>query len=266
MSKNTSTLFQKLLDQLSVYALNETHPDAFTVIRMKKEAKKIITENQALGASAYGLIASVEGDLEESERQHAIAIKLSRKPHYVMYRSMSMRTLGKHAESYRLMQSIMKVMPKPVDLIDSEIVVAFDTGHYQDVKTYYDELVRIQGSISTQALIRVYFSTLILKSNIDLDAFPFITFLLKALAKKHHIKDPGTLVELIEDQLFFWLEIEKDENMITIMNEQIAGGLALITPYNLDHFHAAFRTEVERSEVKYEDIFKVINDYEPSNT
>ena len=160
----------------------------------------------------------------------------------------------------------MKVMPKPVDLIDSEIVVAFDTGHYQDVKTYYDELVRIQGSISTQALIRVYFSTLILKSNIDLDAFPFITFLLKALAKKHHIKDPGTLVELIEDQLFFWLEIEKDENMITIMNEQIAGGLALITPYNLDHFHAAFRTEVERSEVKYEDIFKVINDYEPSNT
>jgi hypothetical protein len=50
------------------------------------------------------------------------------------------------------------------------------------------------------------------------------------------------------------------------MNEQIAGGLVLITPYNLDHFHAAFRTEVERSEVKYEDIFKVINDYEPSNT
>ncbi len=45
MSKNTSTLFQKLLDQLSVYALNETHPDAFTVIRMKKEAKKIINEN-----------------------------------------------------------------------------------------------------------------------------------------------------------------------------------------------------------------------------
>ena len=266
MSKDTPSIFQKLMGQLSVYALNETHPDTFTVIRMKKEAKKIMTTNQALGASAYGLIAAAEGDLEESERQHAIAIKLSRKPHYVMYRSMSMRTLGKHAESYRLMQSIMKVMPKPVDLIDSEIVVAFDTGHYQDVKIYYDELVRIQGSISTQALIRVYFSTLILKSNIDLDAFPFIAFLLKALAKKHHIKDPGTLVELIGDQLFFWIEIEKDENTLTLMNEQLAGDLASITPYNLDHFHAGFRTEVEHPAMKYEDIFEVINDYEPNNT
>jgi len=266
MSKNSPTLFQKLLDQLSVYALNGTHPDAFTVIRMKKEAKKIITENHALGASAYGLIASVEGDLEESEKQHAIAIKLSRKPHYVMYLSMSMRTLGKHAESYQLMQSIMKVMPNPIDLIDSELVVAFDTGHYEDVKKFYDELGRIQGSITSQALIRAYFSTLILKSKIDLNAFPFIVFLIKSLAKKHNIKEPGTLVELIGDDLFFWIEIEKDDDMITLMNEQLTEGLALIKPYNLDHFHAGFRAEVEKPEMKYEDIFKVINDYEPNNT
>ena len=266
MSKNTYTPFQKLMDQLSVYALNETHPDTFTVTRMKKEAKKIINENLALGASAYGLIAAAEGDLEESERQHAIAIKLSRKPHYVMYRSMSMRTLGKHVESYQLMQSIMKLMPKPIELIDAEIIEAFDTGHHHDVKIYYDELVRIQGGISTQALIRVYFSTLIMMSNIDLDAFPFIAFLLKSLAKKHHIKDPGTLVELIGDQLFFWFEIEKDEKSLILMNEQLAGGLALISTYNLDHFHAGFRTEVEHTAMKYEDIFAVINDYEPYNT
>ena len=50
------------------------------------------------------------------------------------------------------------------------------------------------------------------------------------------------------------------------MNEQLACGLALLSPYNLDHFHAAFRTEVERPEMQYEDIFKVINDYEPNNT
>ena len=68
MSKDTSSIFQKLMRQLSVYSLNETHPDAFTVTRMKKEAKKIITTNQALAASAYGIIAAVQGDLEESER------------------------------------------------------------------------------------------------------------------------------------------------------------------------------------------------------
>ena len=266
MQKSKLSNFQKLMGQLSVYAQNETHPDAFTIIRMKKEAKKIIIENQALGASAYGLIAAAEGDLEESDRQHAIAIKLSRKPHYIMYRSMSMRTLGNHAESYRLMQSIMKIMPKPIDLIDAEIISAFDTGYHQDVKIYYDELCRIKAGISTQALIRVYFSTLILKSNINLNVFPLIALLLKSLAKKHRVKEPGTLVELIEDHLFFWFEIEKDENTLTLMNEQLASDLALITPYNLDHFHAGFRTEAERQSVQYEDIFKVINDYEPNNT
>ena len=262
MSKNTPTVFQKLLDQLSVYALNETHPDAFTVTRMKKEAKKIITTNQALAASAYGIIAAVQGDLEESECQHAIAIKLSRKPHYVMYRAMSMRTLGKHAESYQLMQSIMKVMPKPIDLINSEIILAFDSGHHQDVINFYDELVRIQGSISSQALISVYFSTLIINSNIDLEAFPFTTLVLKTQQKINNIKDPNTVVELIGNQLYFWLETTKDEQTLSLINEQVANDMATLTSFNLQNFHAGFRTEVPKPNVQYVELYKVINEHD----
>ena len=266
MSKgSTSTIFQNLLDQLSVYALSETHPDAFTVTRMKKAAKKIITADLALGASAYGLIAATEGNLEESEKQHAIAIKLSRKPYYVCYRAISMRTLGKHAESYRLMQSIMKLMPDPIGLINSEIALAFDTGHHQEVKIYYDELIRIKANIPTEILVRVYFSSLILKSNIDINVFPLIAFLFNSLQKNHHIKDPGTLVELIGDHLFFWLEITTDENTLTLINEQLANGLALLTPFNLDHFHAGYRTERESPAMQIEEIYKVINDMTPTN-
>ena len=258
MLKGKPNTFQKLMDQLSVYSVNETHPDAFTVIRMKKEAKKIITTDQALGASAYGIIAAVEGDLEESEKQHAIALKLSRKPYYVMYRAISMRTLGKHEESYRLMQSIMKVMPKPVNLLNSEILLAFDTGHHRDVKIFYKELARINGTINIDSLVRVYFTALIIKSNIDLDAFPFIAFLLNSLLKAHHIKEPSTNVELIGDQLFFWLQISANENALTLLNEQVANGLALINLYNLNHFHAGFRAERESPEMKIEEIYKVI--------
>ena len=265
MQKSKLSNFQKLMGQLSVYAQNETHPDAFTIIRMKKEAKKIIIENQALGASAYGLIAAAEGDLEESEHQHAIAIKLSRKPHYIMYRSMSMRTLGNHAESYRLMQSIMKLMPDPIGLINSEIALAFDTGHHQEVKIYYDELIRIKANIPTEILVRIYFSSLILKSNIDINVFPLIAFLFNSLQKNHHINYPGTLVELIGDHLFFWLKITTDENTLTLMNEQLANGLALLTPFNLDNFHAGFRTEGESPAMQIEEIYKVINDTTPTN-
>jgi hypothetical protein len=77
MSKNsTSTIFNNLMDQLRVYALSETYPDALSVTHMKKLAQKIITTDLILGASAYGIIAATEGNLEESEKQHAIAIKL----------------------------------------------------------------------------------------------------------------------------------------------------------------------------------------------
>jgi len=258
MSKGKPSIFQKLMDQLLVYSLNETHPDAFTVIRMKKEAKKILATNQALGASAYGIIAAVQGDLEESEKQHTIAIKLSRNPYYVMYRAISMRTLGKHAESYQSMQSIMKVMPKPVDLLNSEIQLAFDSGHHHDLKIFYDELARIKGTITIDALIRVYFTALIIRSNIDLDAWPFIAFLLNSLLKTHHIKEPITYVELNGNQLFYWIEISTDENTLNLLNEQVANGLALISPYNLDNFHAGFRPEQESREMKIEAIYEVI--------
>ena len=245
MSKNsTSTIFNNLMDQLCVYALSETQPDALSVTRMKKLAKKITTTNLTLGASAYGIIAATEGNLEESEKQHAIAIKLSRKPHYVSYLATSKRILGYHAESYRLMQSIMKIMPDPIGLINSEIVLAFNTGHHQAVKIYYDELVRIKANIPTEILVRIYFNSLILKSNIDLNVFPLIASLLNEIQKNHHIKDPSVSVELIGDHLFYWVVIITDENTLNLMNEQLAKDLALLTPFNLHNFTIGFRTEV----------------------
>ena len=259
MSKDPSTAFQNLLDQLRVYALKGTHPDAFTVKRMKKEAQKIITTNIALGASAYGLIAAMEGNLEEAEKQHALAMYVSRKPEYIKYRAMSMRTLNKYTESYRLMQSIMKVMPDPVGLITAEIILAAETGHYQQIKDYYDELIRIKANVSTEILRLVYYSCLIINSKIDLDIFQFTVFLLKSLQKINHAKNSSIRVELIGEELFYWVEIVKDENTIAKMNMQLFNGLALITIYNLDHLHISFRAKQETPEMQIEDIYKVIN-------
>ena len=135
----------------------------------------------------------------------------------------------------------MKVMPDSFGLINFEIVLAFHTGHHQVVKIYYDELVRINSKIQIEALISVYFSTLVIKSNIDLNVFPLIAFHIKALQKNHHIQDPFIFVELIGGHLYFWSQISTDDNTLALMNEQLASELASLTSFNLDHLHAGFR-------------------------
>ena len=259
MTANTDTIFNSLIQQLSVYALSETHPDAFTVKRMKKEAQKIIDQNTALGASMYGLIAAVEGHLEEAEKQHALATQLSRKHDYVRFHAMSMRTLGHHAEAFRLMQSIIKVIPDPIDFINAEIGVSFDVGYYQVAIDYYIELGRIGGKITIDSLIYVYFSTLVINSYMDLKLFPLVALLVKSIQKKYHVKEPSTLFELIDIDLYFWIEITKDEPTIALMNEELENGMDLFTDFNLRYFHISFITPQDRPEQQIDYLYEVIH-------
>ena len=71
MSVDSTNIFQSLLDQLYVYNINETHPDTFNSLRLEKQAKKLDARHPDLAASARGIIAAVQGNLEESDRQHA---------------------------------------------------------------------------------------------------------------------------------------------------------------------------------------------------
>ena len=158
MSVDSTNIFQSLLDQLYVYNINETHPDTFNSLRLEKQAKKLDARHPDLAASARGIIAAVQGNLEESDRQHVLAKKLSRDPRHKMYHAMSLRILGEHESSYFLMQCIMSVMPDPVALLSSEIYLAFKSGHHIDVTRFHHELLRIKAEIPINTQLLIYFN------------------------------------------------------------------------------------------------------------
>jgi hypothetical protein len=246
MSLDSTNIFQKLLDQIYVYNLNETHPDTFNSLRLEKQAKKLDERHPDLAASARGLIAAIQGNLDESDRQHVLAKKLSRHPHHKMYQAMSLRILGEHESSYFFMQCIMSVMPDPVSLLSSEIYLAFKTGHHIEVTRFHHELLRIKAEIPIDTQLLIYFNHLIDLSKISLDVFPKIRILVHSLQKTFKIEEPEFTLEKIDKHLYCWLTTEADPATITQLNTQLASGMALITGENLDRYHIGYRAHDDK--------------------
>ena len=69
MTAQPESILNQLVDQLSEYAKSNTKPDEFTFRRLKNEATTLMKVNAAEGAMIRGMIACLEGDLEEYENQ-----------------------------------------------------------------------------------------------------------------------------------------------------------------------------------------------------
>ena len=247
MSEDSTNIFQNLLDQIHVYALSETHPDTFNSLRLEKEAKRLDAKDPDLAASARGLIAAIQGNLEESDRQHVLAKKLSRHPHHKMYQASSLRILGEHQASYFYMQCIMRIMPDPVALLNSEIYLAFKSGHHNDVMKYHYEMLRIKAEIPLNTQFLIYFNHTIDKSGISLDVFPKVSVLVHSLQKTFKIEEPDFSLEEINDHLYFWLTTDAAPATITQLNTELAAGMTLIKGENSDRYHIGYRAHDDKN-------------------
>jgi hypothetical protein len=187
MSKDSTNDLYDLISQISVFALGKKKPDAVTVRRMKNTAMGFVKNSAANAATARGLIACIEGKYDESVKQHTLAMKLDKSPYHVMHYAASLRTLGHHEKSYSLMQCVMAELPDPMWLLSSEISMAYETGHYIDVLRFHDEIHRIKlENVPDSILLFVYFSKLLLDTNVDPYAFPIIIKLMQSIHEKYH--------------------------------------------------------------------------------
>ena len=67
MTAQPESILNQLVEQLSEYAKSYTKPDEFTLRRLKNEATMLMKVNAAEGAMIRGMIACLEGDLDECE-------------------------------------------------------------------------------------------------------------------------------------------------------------------------------------------------------
>jgi len=253
MSKDSTKDLYKLISQISVYALGKRKPDAVTVRRMKNTAAGFIKDSAANCATARGLIACIEGHYEEAVKQHTLATKLNKNPHHVMHYAVSMRTLGYPAEAYRLVQSVMSQMPDQMGLLSAEISLSFESGHYEDVLRFHDEMLRIKlENVPTNVLLFVYFSNLLLERNIESSVFPVIANLFESIHDKYQTEPfDSYAIEFNPEnkgELFYWVTTTADEQTIAVMNAELASEIALLK-YDLDDYHTGFRAPQTSSAV-----------------
>jgi len=239
-----TTLFNNVIDKMETYTLTQTKPDDLTLQRMKKDVKKVGKINPSLAAMALGMIASVEGDLEECLKQHKLSLLLGDDPHLTINYSVSMRTLGYNAESYRLMDIGMNLIMPNLSLgIGSFIAIAFHAGHYDKV-IFCQELFKKQTVTAIPPEIQQFIddvNTIVMTTGLPLSVYPDIAAILETIRLENH---PGLSIATLEktdEALVYWAETIADSETVTVMNTQLAAELALLDDVNLDNYHIAFR-------------------------
>jgi hypothetical protein len=240
-----TTLLNDILHKTEVYSVSQTKPDDLTLRRMKKDLKEVGKVNRSMAAMALGRIASVVGDVAETIKQHELALDLgdATDPIPTMLYSNSMRTIGYNAESYRLMNTGMNLLPNALLAIGNFIQIAFHAGYYDKVQVC-QELLKKQGVTHVAAEAQQFFdevNDIIITTGLPLSVFPVLAAILEAIQLNNYIGKSVATVDNSNGELFYWAETMADSETIEVMNAQLIAELALLEDVNLENYHIAFR-------------------------
>ena len=242
MTAQPESILNQLVEQLSKYAKSYTKPDEFTLRRLKNEATMLMKVNAAEGAMIRGMIACLEGDLDECEKQHGISIKLNHDPIFLQNYALSLAGLGKNSEAYGLIKDVLNQQQNSLDIICLSIEIAFHAGYFSDVLLYQSALKKLKKdniSFTTENYIKN--AQTILNTNLPESIFPKMAFLLESICLVNQVVPKQSAFFNLEDGLFQWVETTADVGTTVAMNFELAEALAIREDLNLDGYTVAFR-------------------------
>ncbi len=245
MSKDLTTVLNNIMEKIEHYASSQTQPDELTSQRMKNDAKSLIKINPSLAAMALGLIASVEGDLNESIKQHTLSLKLGKDPILNLNHALSMKTLGHNAESFRLINKAMNLLPDPAIAIPIYLMIAINAGEYAKIRACED-MLKAKGVTSFSPDIQQYFddvNTIVMKAPLPFNIYPVIASIQETISLNNNIGLTDYALEEINGELYYWTLVKADAETLTLMNTQLEKALSQLENINLDEFHIAFRSK-----------------------
>ncbi|MEI6542146.1 MAG: hypothetical protein WCL60_01405, partial [Methylococcales bacterium] len=187
MTAQPESILNQLVDQLSEYASSNTKPDEFTLRRLKYEASSLMKINPAEGSMIKGMIACLEGDIEECEKQHGISIKINHDPIFVQNYALSLSRLGKNSYAYQLITKVLKDNQNSAEVIFICIQLAFHNGHYGDIITYQSILKRLKiDNIPDETVKYINYANVMASKNFPDNVFPELASILEAIRLEHH--------------------------------------------------------------------------------
>ncbi len=245
MSTDATTVLNNIIEKIDKYALSQTKPDDLTSQRMKNDAKSLIKINPSLAAMALGLIASVEGDVNECVKQHTLSLQLGKDPILNINHAVSMKTLGHNAESFRLIDKAMNLLPDPAIAINIYLMIAINAGEYEKIQACED-MLRAKGITSFSPDIQQYFddvNTIVMKAPLPFNIYPVIASILETINLNNNTGLTEYALEEINGELYYWTLVKADAETVTLMNAQLEDALSQLENINLDEFHIAFRSK-----------------------
>ncbi len=244
MSEELTAVLNNIIDTTEKYALSQTKLDELTSQRLKNDAKKLIHVNPSLTAMALGLIASVEGDVEECIKQHTLSLKLGKDPILNLNYAISMKTLGFNAESFRLIDNAMNLLPDPGFAIPIYLMIAINAGKYESIQSCEDMLINKGISIPPQ--VQQYFddvNTIVRKAPLPFNMYPVIAYIQEVISLNNKVGLTEYALEDINDELYLWTLVKADAKTVMLMNIELEDELSQLENINLDEFHIAFRAK-----------------------
>jgi len=242
MSTDLTSVLNNIIDITEKFALSHTKPDDLTSQRLKNDAKKLLNINPSLTAMALGLIASVEGDVDECIKQHTLSLKLGTDPTLNLNYAISMKTLGYNAESYRLIDNTMGLLPDPGFAIPIYLMIAFNAGKFESIQSCEDML--INKNVSIPPHVQQYFddvNTIVLRAPLPYDMYPIIASLQEAISLNNKVGLTDYVLEEINDELYYWCLVKADVKTIALMNCQLEEALSELEHINLDDLNIGFK-------------------------
>ena len=244
MSEELTAVLNNIIETTEKNALSQTKLDELTSQRLKNDAKKLIHVNPSLTAMALGLIASVEGDVEECIKQHTLSLKLGKDPILNLNYAISMKTLGFNAESFRLIDNAMNLLPDPGFAIPIYLMIAINAGKYESIQSCEDMLINKGISIPPQ--VQQYFddvNTIVRKAPLPFNMYPVIASIQEVISLNNKVGLTEYALEDINDELYLWTLVKADAKTVMLMNIELEDELSQLENINLDEFHIAFRAK-----------------------
>jgi hypothetical protein len=241
------TILDTLVIQLSEAAKTQKKPNDFEIRKFKKEAEKLKNVSLAQSAMAKGMIAFLEGNLEECKRQHELSLMLNNDvdDYDVSLRNyaVSMHKFGQSSEAYRLLKLI--VDKQSTDLMDICLTIeaAFYAGYLSEVLKYYDLL--LEKSKSSDLFHDVQKCICEAKEMIDMkipeDVTRSFSSLIEEICSSNSVLLIDKSTHKMDGEIFQWVETTADVDTTVEMNFILAEKLSEMEGLVTSGFNVVFR-------------------------
>ena len=161
-----------------------------------------------------------------------------------------MKTLGHNAESFRLIDNAMNLLPDPGFAIPIYLMIAINAGKYESIQSCEDML--INKGISIPPHVQQYFddvNTIVSKAPLPFHIYPAIAAMQETISLNYKVGLTEYALQDINDELYLWTLVKADEKTVTLMNIELEDELSQLENINLDEFHIAFKAKEFKDEL-----------------